>query len=157
MTNLIFPQGWAHYLTGGVLIGCGVAVLYLFTGRMGGMSTVYTAVWSWLSGRPFFQQARFTDSRAWRGVYALGLVLGAALWWWGWGPAQPLSTAVPVPHLLLGGLLVGYGARRANGCTSGHGICGLGALQWPSLVAVLTFMATAFATAQAVLHFSKGA
>jgi hypothetical protein len=43
--------------------------------------------------------------------------------------------------------LVGYGARLGNGCTSGHGICGLGSLQLPSLGAVLTFMATAFITA----------
>ena len=52
--------------------------------------------------------------------------------------------------LITAGLLVGLGTRLANGCTSGHGICGLGSLQWPSLAAVLTFMATAFATAQAV-------
>jgi len=50
----------------------------------------------------------------------------------------------------VGGLLVGFGARLSNGCTSGHGICGLGSLQLPSLVAVLTFMATAFVTANAV-------
>ena len=57
------------------------------------------------------------------------------------------STSIPVWQLLLGGGLVGYGARLANGCTSGHGICGLGSLQWPSLLAVLTFMAAAFITA----------
>ncbi len=50
----------------------------------------------------------------------------------------------------IGGFLVGYGARLGNGCTSGHGICGLGSLQWPSLLAVLTFMATAFITANLV-------
>jgi uncharacterized membrane protein YedE/YeeE len=54
---------------------------------------------------------------------------------------------LPAWQLLLGGLLVGYGARLSNGCTSGHGICGLGSLQIPSLVAVLTFMATGFLTA----------
>lgn len=46
-----------------------------------------------------------------------------------------------------GGFFVGYGARLGNGCTSGHGICGLRSLQLPSLLAVLTFMATAFLTA----------
>ena len=51
---------------------------------------------------------------------------------------------------------MGYGARLANGCTSGHGICGLGSLQLPSLVAVLTFMAMAFITANAVLWLGKG-
>ena len=150
-----FAPGLGPLPAGGLLIGCGVALLYLFTGRVGGVSTVFSSSWSYLSRLPCFQQARFIDSRAWRRVYALGLVLGAALWWWGWGPGVALSTAVPVPQLLLGGLLVGYGARRANSCTSGHDICGLGALQFPSLVAVLTFMATAFLTANAVLHLTE--
>ena len=57
------------------------------------------------------------------------------------------ARGVPVWQLLVGGFFVGYGARLGNGCTSGHGICGLGSLQWPSLLAVLTFMATAFLTA----------
>ena len=60
---------------------------------------------------------------------------------------KPEATAVPAWQLLVGGCFVGYGARLGNGCTSGHGICGLGSLQWPSLMAVLTFMATAFLTA----------
>lgn len=151
-----FPLGWAHYLAGGLVIGVGVGGLFLLTGRIGGMSTVFSSTWSFVSKRPFFQQERFTGSRVWRLVYAAGLVLGAALWWWGFGPTQALHTAVPAWQLLLGGLLVGYGARLSNGCTSGHGICGLGSLQWPSLVAVLTFMATGFATAHLVLWL-KGA
>jgi uncharacterized protein len=76
------------------------------------------------------------------------------LWWWGWGPGQAMHTAVPVWQLLLGGVLVGFGSRLSNGCTSGHGICGLGSLQLPSLVAVLTFMGTAFITAQLVLRWA---
>ena len=84
------------------------------------------------------------------------LVLGAALWWFTLGGRAPMSTGLPGWQLLVGGALVGYGARLGNGCTSGHGICGLGSLQGPSLVAVLTFMATAFLTANAVLAL-KGA
>jgi uncharacterized membrane protein YedE/YeeE len=153
LTN-IFPLGWAHYLAGGLCIGLGVAVLYALTGRVGGMSSVFSSSWSYVSRLPFFQQARFLDSRAWRLVYALGLVLGAGLWWLWAGQGEPLLTTVPTWRLLLGGLLVGYGARLANGCTSGHGICGLGSLQLPSLVAVLTFMATAFLTANLLVHWS---
>jgi uncharacterized membrane protein YedE/YeeE len=70
------------------------------------------------------------------------------------GEAQ--HTSVPAWQLLLGGFLVGYGARLGNGCTSGHGICGLGSLQWPSLGAVLTFMATAFMTANLLAITTKG-
>jgi uncharacterized membrane protein YedE/YeeE len=146
----LFPLGWSHYLVGGLLIGAGVALLFVFTGLVGGMSTVFSSTWSFLLRQPFFQQARFTDSRAWRLVYALGLVLGAGLWWWLFSDHASASTEVPVWQLLLGGLLVGFGARLGNGCTSGHGICGLGSLQWPSLLAVLTFMATAFITANLV-------
>jgi uncharacterized membrane protein YedE/YeeE len=90
------------------------------------------------------------QSRQWRLVFAAGLVLGAAAWWWLLGPPQGQRTALPAWQLLLGGVLVGYGARRSGGCTSGHGICGLASLQLPSLLAVLTFMATAFATAHIV-------
>ena len=120
------------------------------TGRIGGMSTVFSSTWSFVVQRPFFQQARFTESRAWRLVYAAGLILGALLWWHFFSDHSPGSTRVPAWQLLVGGLLVGYGARLGNGCTSGHGICGLGSLQWPSLLAVLTFMATAFITANLV-------
>jgi uncharacterized membrane protein YedE/YeeE len=128
-------------------IGAGVALLYLFNGWVGGMSTVFSSTWSFVSRRSFFQQARLVDSRQWRLVYAAGVVLGALVWRFALNDGQAQSTSVPVWQLLLGGFLVGYGARLGNGCTSGHGICGLGALQLPSLGAVLTFMATAFLTA----------
>ena len=143
----LFPLGWQHYLLGGLFVGAGTALLFVLTGLIGGMSTVFSSTWSFVVRRPFFQQARFTDSRSWRLVYALGLILGALVWWLGFADGAPQSTSVPVWQLLAGGFLVGYGARLGNGCTSGHGICGLGSLQLPSLLAVLTFMATAFVTA----------
>lgn len=145
--DTLFPFGWQHYLFGGLTIGAGVALLYLFNGWVGGMSTVFSSTWSFVSRRAFFQQARLVDSRQWRLVYAAGVVLGALVWRFALNDGQAQSTSVPVWQLLLGGFLVGYGARLGNGCTSGHGICGLGALQLPSLGAVLTFMATAFLTA----------
>ena len=154
MLNTLFPLGWGHYLAGGLLIGAAVAMLFVLTGRVGGMSSVFSSTWSWWVRRPYFQQPRYLASRGWRVVYAAGLVLGAAAWWLWQGGGQALATQVPEWRLLLGGLLVGYGARLANGCTSGHGICGLGSLQWRSLVAVITFMATAFLTANLVLAWS---
>lgn len=143
----LFPLGWSHYLIGGLCIGAGVGLLFLLTGRIGGMSTIFSSTWSYVIQRPFFQQERFLGSRAWRLVYALGLIIGALAWWLTLGQGTVHNTDIPVWQLLVGGGLVGYGARLANGCTSGHGICGLGSLQWPSLLAVLTFMATAFITA----------
>lgn len=142
-----FPNGWMHYLGGGLLIGSGVALLYILTGLVGGMSTVYSSTWSWFSTRAFFQQPKLVNSRAWRAAYAAGLVLGAFLWWRALGPTTRVAVSIPPAQLFVGGLLVGYGARLGRGCTSGHGICGLASLGRPSLLAVLTFMATAIATA----------
>lgn len=159
MTTLtsLFPFGWQHYLLGGLLIGLGVALLYLFTGRVGGMSSVFSSTWSYVVQRSYFQQERYTGTRQWRLVYAAGLVLGAAVWWLGWGQGSVQGTGLPAWQLAAGGFLVGFGARLGNGCTSGHGICGLGSLQVPSLLAVLTFMATAFLTANAFALLAGGA
>lgn len=147
LIETLFPLGWQHYLLGGLTIGAGVALLYLFNGWVGGMSSVLSSSWSYLLQRPFFQQARFVNTRQWRLVYALGVVLGALVWRFALAGGQAQHTNVPVWQLLVGGFAVGYGARLGNGCTSGHGICGLGSMQLPSLGAVLTFMATAFVTA----------
>ena len=145
--HTLCPFGWQHYLLGGFIIGAGVALLYVFNGWIGGMSSVFSSSWSYLLRRGSFQQARYTDSRAWRLVYAAGVVLGALVWRLFFSDGNTQTTSVPAWQLLVGGFLVGYGARLGNGCTSGHGICGLGSLQLPSLGAVLTFMATAFITA----------
>ena len=142
-----FPLGWTHYLAGGVLIGLGVSLMFLFQGRVVGMSSVFSSTWSWVSRRAHFQQSALVNTRTWRLLCALGLVLGAALWWIWFGPAEGLHTQVSAWRLLLGGVLVGFGARLSNGCTSGHGICGLSSLSLPSLVAVLVFMGVAIATA----------
>ena len=62
--------------------------------------------------------------------------------------AQTGATAL----LLIAGLLVGFGTRMGNGCTSGHGVCGLGRLSWRSLAAVLTFMGSGMATVYVMRH-----
>jgi uncharacterized membrane protein YedE/YeeE len=84
-------------------------------------------------------------SRGWRLVYSAGLVLGAFAYLQMMG--EPFSTGIPAWRLLVGGLLIGFGARLSNGCTAGHGICGLASLQLPSLLAVLTFLSTAIVVA----------
>jgi uncharacterized membrane protein YedE/YeeE len=148
MLDRLFPNGIDRYLTGGLLIGAGVALLFVAVGRIGGMSTFFSAIWSWLSRSPAFRREALLQSRGWRLAYALGLVGGAALFVAMGG--ETTRTAVPAWRLLVGGVLVGYGARLGGGCTSGHGICGLASLQAPSLAAVVTFLATAMATARLV-------
>jgi uncharacterized membrane protein YedE/YeeE len=143
-----FPQGCAPYLIGGLLIGLAMSLLYLLTGLMGGMSTVFTSSWSYLSRAPYFSEPRFWSSRVWRLVYALGLVFGGMIFV-GLG-GERFVTEISPWRLLLGGVLMGFGARLSNGCTAGHGICGLASLRLSSLLAVMIFLATAIAVAHLI-------
>jgi len=151
-----FPAGFAHYLIGGVCIGLGVALLFTLTGLIGGMSSVYSSTWSYVVNRPSFQQPRLVNSRGWRLAYAAGLIVGAFVWWLLFGHGERVAVSIPPWQLAIGGVLVGYGARLSRGCTSGHGICGLASLKLPSLLAVLTFMATAFITANVMTRVGGG-
>ena len=56
LVSHLFPLGWQHYLLGGLLIGAGVALLFLFTGRVGGMSSVFSSTWSYVVQRPYFSK-----------------------------------------------------------------------------------------------------
>ena len=148
----LFPNGWVHYLAGGVVMGIGMSLLFAATGLIGGMSTVFTTVWSFFSQAPYFREARFLSSRAWRLVYAAGLIAGAFAWLVLWG--EPSVTGVPAWRLVAGGFIAGFGARLANGCTAGHGICGMASLQPASILSVLIFLATAMITARVVASFA---
>ncbi len=145
MIQHFFPNGLERYLIGGLFIGAGVALLYATTGRQGGVSTFFSSSWSWLLKTPFFQQAALRDSRQWRLVYALGLLLGGSLYLLAGLPLEP--SHLPLWKLLLGGLLIGFGARLGGGCTSGHGICGMASLSGGSMLMVVTFLGTAIVTA----------
>jgi len=106
MTDMIavqnlFPLGWEHYLLGGLCIGLGVSLLFVMTGLVGGMSTVFSSTWSFVVRRPFFQQIGLKGSRIWRLEYALGLIVGALLWWLMLGGPGPETTAVPAWQLLV--------------------------------------------------------
>ena len=148
----LFPNGWMHYLWGGVIMGLGMSLLFLMTGLIGGMSTVFTSVWSYFSRAPFFQEGRFVSSRLWRLVYAAALIAGALLWLVAFG--QSFVTEIPAWRLLLGGFIAGFGARLSNGCTAGHGICGMASLQPASILSVLLFLATAMITARVVAAYA---
>ncbi|MBI1730733.1 YeeE/YedE family protein [Candidatus Acetothermia bacterium] len=143
----LFPHGILHYAIGGLLIGLGITVIYLSTGIISGASLFLESTLSYISKLPRIQS--YADSRDWRVIFVLGIVCGAvlftlltqqALW----------TTAVQGWRLLLGGILVGFGTRLARGCTSGHGVCGLGSLSSASLVNVLIFMGVAILIAQVV-------
>ena len=88
------------------------------------------------------------NDRGWRLAFLAGLGLGGAALLAFDPAALPAELPAPWPVIVLGGLLVGFGSRGANGCTSGHGVCGLGRRSPRSLVAVLVFMATGILAAQ---------
>ena len=148
LIEALFPLGITHYLIGGLLIGSAVSFLFVTTGLIGGMSTFFTSTLSFVSSWPYFQRDELVSSRNWRLTYAAGLIIGAAIWLFTVG--EPFQTTVTWWQLSLGGFIAGFGARLSNGCTSGHGICGIASLQLPSLLAVFIFLGSAMVSAALV-------
>ena len=129
-------------LAGGLLIGTAAALLLLLSGRIAGVSGMAAAAVRIAdSGPPWRDAAAFT----------LGLPLGALLIsQFVRLPEIVVSSSVPL--LVVAGLLVGFGTRLGNGCTSGHGVCGVGRLSSRSIAATATFMASGIATVSVIRH-----
>jgi uncharacterized membrane protein YedE/YeeE len=144
----LFPNGIARYAIGGLLVGLGVIVIYLGTGISAGASTFLESTLSYVSGQSRFQ--RYVTSRDWRIVFTIGIILGAGLYALVYQDGLWLTDVQP-SRLLLGGILVGIGTRVGKGCTSGHGICGVGSASKTSIVGVVTFLLVAILTAQLVM------
>ncbi len=149
----LFPYGFETYLVGGLLIGSAVGFAFAMSGLITGMSTVFSSTWSYFSKLAYFRQDRFVSSRGWRLALCIGLVLGGAIFLLTVAQGETFQTQVPWWRLAAGGFIAGFGARLSNGCTSGHGICGMGSFQLPSLLAVVIFLVTAIVTAQLVAAF----
>jgi hypothetical protein len=130
---------------GGALIGLSAVLLMLFTGRIAGISGIFGGLLNPQS-----------DDRLWRVAFVVGLI------------AAPLSAAlagytVAMPQLpgslitiVVGGLLVGFGTRLGNGCTSGHGICGIARLSPRSIAATGVFMLAAVIVVALTRHVIGG-
>jgi uncharacterized membrane protein YedE/YeeE len=120
----------ASALLGGVLIGLAASALLWLNGAVAGVSG---AVGGLLRPR--------SDDVGWRAAFVGGLLVGGLIL----RVAQPSAFAItvtePLPLLLVAGFLVGVGTRLGNGCTSGHGVCGVGRGSPRSIVATATFMA----------------
>jgi len=149
LIETLFPNGISHYLLGGILIGVGTAVIYLGTGIHAGASTFLESTLSYASKLSRFQQPTFIASRDWRVVFTLGIVAGAAAYSlamgeFGW------TTDVQPSRLFVGGILIGIGTRLGKGCTSGHGVCGIGSGSKTSILNVALFMLVAIGVAQLV-------
>lgn len=128
-------------LLGGLLIGISAFLLLLSIGRIAG-----------ITGIAFGLLTRAPGERAWRLAFLVGLLLGTLLA----APIPALSFEprqdFPLWALLTAGFLVGIGTRLSNGCTSGHGVCGLGRRSPRSLVATLTFLLVAMVTVFILRH-----
>ena len=135
---------WAS-LAGGLLIGLATALFLFGNGRIAGIATILASpLRALLSGTSL----RPDTSRL---LFLLGLLLAPWLWR-AVAPWPEIAVDVGMPALVLAGLLVGIGVRMGNGCTSGHGVCGLSRLSLRSLVNVLAFMGAGFATVFMLRH-----
>ena len=127
-------------LLGGALIGLASALLMLSAGRLAGVSGILGGLLT------------ASRDRAWRLAFIAGLIAAALI-----GPlfGTPGAARLASPDLALyaaAGLLVGFGSRMGNGCTSGHGVCGFARLSARSITATLVFMGAAIVTVALLRH-----
>ena len=125
-------------LFGGALIGLASAWLLAANGRVAGVSGI-------------LHDALAAPVAAWRGAFIAGLLLAGFAWQLLAGPV-PVREGFPLGWAAAAGLAVGFGTRWGGGCTSGHGVCGLGRMSARSLVAVLVFMAAGMIAAYVTRH-----
>lgn len=132
-------------LIGGALIGLSAVLLMAGAGRIAGCSGIFRHMLT----------LNFNYDFIWRGLFIIGLVVGALIA----GPyaanAQNL-TFQPLTPTIIGGLLVGFGTALSHGCTSGHGVCGIARFSMRSLVATLTFLVVAIITVYITHHVMGG-
>ena len=122
-------------LLGGLLIGLSATFLLLLNGRIAGISGI------------FHQLGRPSAANVWRYTSVVGMLLGGGGYYWLAPHAMVPREGFPVAALIVAGVLVGFGTRMGSGCTSGHGICGIGRLSARSAVATAVFVAFGVASA----------
>ena len=132
-------------LVGGILIGLSASVMLLLDGKITGISGIVAALLRPISG-----------DTAWRVCFVAGLLTGGLVLILSLPGAFAFGIVRSCPTLIIAGLLVGFGTRLGNGCTSGHGVCGVSRLSARSIVATVTFIATGALTVFIVNHMAKG-
>ena len=128
---------------GGALIGLSAVMLMAFTGRIAGVSGIASRL------LPPYEDNQFAGRLA----FVAGLVGAPLLVRLVTGSLPSQSIVAGAPVLVVAGLLVGFGSVWGNGCTSGHGVCGISRLSMRSLVATAVFMATAIVTVFLTRHW----
>lgn len=132
-------------LVGGVLIGLSASAMLLLDGKITGISGIVAGLLRPIRGET-----------VWRACFVAGLFTGGLLLRLVLPGAFAFGIVRSWPALVLAGLLVGFGTRLGNGCTSGHGVCGVSRLSGRSIVATATFIATGVLTVFIVNHMAKG-
>lgn len=133
-------------LVGGMLIGLSASVLLLFDGKIAGISGIVGGL---------LRPAK--HDTLWRAVFIIGLLTGGLLSRLFAPQVFDIGISRSAGALILAGLFVGCGTRLGNGCTSGHGVCGLSRFSPRSLIATLTFIATGAITVYIINHLVGGA
>lgn len=128
-------------LFGGVLIGVAVTMMLWLNGRIAGISGIVGGLLT----------LRVRGS-LWRVAFVVGLVLGAFAYIVAAGDAAAITLLAPLPVVVLGGLLVGFGTRMGSGCTSGHGLCGIARFSRRSIAATAVFFGVAMVTVYLTHH-----
>jgi len=128
-------------LVGGLLIGGAATLLLWLNGRIAGISNIANGLLEWKPG-----------DLLWRLLFLGGLVAGAGVFYALFGHVPVARPNFPVWLLGAGGVLVGFGTSLGSGCTSGHGVCGLGRLSVRSLVATMIFLVAGIVTTYVVRH-----
>lgn len=128
-------------LIGGLLIGAAASLLLWLNGRIAGISSICASLLAPQRGGVL-----------WRLLFLAGLVAGVAAYYAAFDGTPPARPAFPPVLLSVAGLLVGFGTSLGGGCTSGHGVCGLGRLSTRSLVATLIFLVTGIAATYVTRH-----
>ena len=130
---------------GGILIGVSATVMMWGIGRVTGVSGIVSSVLAVFQG----QRA---DGLDWRVAFIAGLLLAAPIFRLAGGVIPDIGIASNPVLLIAGGLLVGFGTVLGNGCTSGHGVCGLARLSPRSFSAVCVFLSTAIVVVYVSRH-----
>ena len=129
------PIDLAFSIGGGLLIGTAAGLFFLNNGKIAGISGMLSSLLT-----------RWTSETVEKALFLAGLPLGGLIYWLAVGSVTITLNASP-SLLVVAGLLVGIGTRLSNGCTSGHGVCGIARLSPNSLVATSVFMTAAIITA----------
>lgn len=136
---------WAS-LIGGVLIGAAAVLLMVVRGNVLGATGI-------LAG---FMNPSSSSDWSWRAILIGGMLTAPLLILFVTGTTPEIQVPVTRPMMIIGGLIVGVGVTYGSGCTSGHGVCGIARLSPRSIVATVSFMATAFATVYVLRHVIGG-